>query len=118
MAIRIVSQVLFRYFLQRQGLLAGDRDYLLSRWRQKSGPYYSGELEPLFYGALAVPVTQRGAALPGPEIPFLNGGLFERPYGDVSLSLPDDVFAPDPSEGRRALCRFRSQLPFLPQGRV
>lgn len=98
-AIRIVSQVLFCYFLQRKGLLAGDRDYLLSRRRQKSGPYYARELEPLFYETLAVPVAQRGAALPGAEVPFLNGGLFERPYADVSLDLPDAVFAPEPGDG-------------------
>lgn len=98
-ALRIVSQVLFCYFLQRKRLLAGDRDYLLTRWKRKDGAFYSGELEPLFYQTLAVPVVRRGAGLPGAEVPFLNGGLFECPYGDVSLDLPDELFAPDPGDG-------------------
>ena len=49
-------------------------------------------LEPLFYEALArtdARSVRRSGGRPG--IPFLNGGLFERHYGDVSLPLLDDV---------------------------
>jgi len=47
-------------------------------------------LEPLFHGVLAVPGDRRAAATA--SIPFLNGGLFERRYGEVSLDLPDALF--------------------------
>ncbi len=91
-ALRILTQMLFCWFLQRMGLLAGDRDFLRNRFVRKHGPFYATELEPLFYQALARPVGERPLDAPGEEIPFLNGGLFERHYGDVSLPLPDDLF--------------------------
>ncbi|HLH69757.1 MAG TPA: Eco57I restriction-modification methylase domain-containing protein [Candidatus Dormibacteraeota bacterium] len=47
-------------------------------------------LEPLFHDVLAVPGDRRAAATA--SIPFLNGGLFERRYGEVSLDLPDALF--------------------------
>lgn len=91
-AIRIVAQLLFTWFLQRKGSLGGDRDYLLTRWRRRRGLYYATELEPLFYDAFALPAQERLAGLHGQDIPFLNGGLFHRNYGRVSLPLPDDLF--------------------------
>jgi hypothetical protein len=91
-ALRILTQMLFCWFLQRMGLLAGDREYFRNRFIRKRGPYYQTELEPLFYEALAKPLGERPPHAPGPEIPFLNGGLFERHYGDVSLPLPDELF--------------------------
>lgn len=94
-AIRIISQLLFCWFLQRKGLLAHDRNYLITRWHRKRGAYYSTELEPLFYETMAVPVSRRMPGRPGLEIPFLNGGLFDRTYGDVSLDLPDELFHVD-----------------------
>ncbi len=92
--IRLVSQLLFCWFLQRKGLLAGDPNYLVTRWRRKRGPYYRTELEPLFYETLNTPVDRRRPGRPGPEVPFLNGGLFDRAYGDVSLDLHDSLFHP------------------------
>ena len=94
-AIRLMSQVLFCWFLQRKGLLAGDRDFLLTRWRRHRGLFYATELEPLFYETLAVPVAQRIPGHPGVEVPFLNGGLFTRQYGAAPLPLPDEVFDED-----------------------
>lgn len=91
-ALRIVSQVLFCWFLQRKHLLGGDPEYLRNRFIRRRGDYYASELEPLFYDALARPLGERPADAPGPEVPFLNGGLFVRHYGDVSLPLPDSVF--------------------------
>ncbi len=91
-ALRILTQLLFCWFLQRMGLLAGDREYLRTRFLRKRGPYYQAELEPLFYEALAKPLGERPPHAPGAEIPFLNGGLFERHYGNVSLPLPDELF--------------------------
>ena len=91
-AIRIVAQILFCYFLQRKRLLAGERDYLTSVYSHRSGPFYATVLEPLFYDTLAVPEAQRAASALTASIPFLNGGLFERRYGDVSLDLTDQLF--------------------------
>ena len=94
-AIRIVSQLLLCWFLQRKGLLAGDPNYLRTRWRQRSGSYYGTELEPLFYETLAVPVAKRQRQRPQSEVPFLNGGLFYRGYGAVSLDIPDALLGED-----------------------
>jgi hypothetical protein len=91
-AIRILTQVLFCYFLQRKSLLAGDRNYLARAYSGRGGRFYSGVLEPLFYSVLALPPAARPASLGSLEIPFLNGGLFERRYGDISLDLPDAIF--------------------------
>jgi Eco57I restriction-modification methylase len=91
-AIRILTQILFCYFLQRKSLLAGDRQYLARSYSSRSDRFYSGVLEPLFYSVLALPATARPTGLGNLEIPFLNGGLFERRYGDISLDLPDVVF--------------------------
>jgi len=91
-ALRILTQMLFSWFLQRMRLLADDPEFLLNRFVRRRGLYYQTELEPLFYDALARPLGERPPHAPGPEIPFLNGGLFERHYGDVSLPLPDELF--------------------------
>jgi len=94
-AIRVLTQLLFCYFLQRKRLLAGDRDYLSRAYSQHSGLYYPTVLEPLFYETLAVPVEERRVSAAAASIPFLNGGLFERRYGEASLDLADDVFSLD-----------------------
>ncbi|MDE3111512.1 MAG: hypothetical protein KGK34_01060 [Chloroflexota bacterium] len=93
--IRILAQLLFCYFLQRKGLLAAQRDFLNRAWSERTGPFYSGFLEPLFYESLSVPSSARKVGGAARDIPFLNGGLFERRYGEVSLDLPDEVFALD-----------------------
>ncbi len=96
-ALRIVTQILFCYFLQRKGLLEGDRAWLSRQFQANlvRGSYYRRILEPLFYEALARPHGDRPAEWERPGIPFLNGGLFERHYGAVSLPLPDEVFSTD-----------------------
>jgi hypothetical protein len=94
-SIRILTQILFCYFLQRKKLLAGHRDYLTRAYVEKSDLYYPSVLEPLFYDVLAKPKEMRPASAKNLDIPFLNGGLFERRYGDASLDLPDAVFGID-----------------------
>src|SRR5205823_3204078 len=94
--IRILAQILFCYFLQRKRLLAGQRDFLNQAWSNRTpGAFYPSVLEPLFYETLAVPAASRTVGGATREIPFLNGGLFERRYGDASLDLPDEVFSMD-----------------------
>jgi len=95
-ALRLVTQVVFCYFLQRKGLLQGRRDWLSHAFRaQRSKPYYQSVLEPLFYDVLAVPAKLRHGDQATADLPFLNGGLFERLYGDVSLPLDDRLFSTD-----------------------
>lgn len=94
-AIRLVSQALFCWFLQRRGFLAGDRDYLLSRWRTHKGNFYNTELEPLFYDTLAMPVPAHSAGRPGPEIPL--AGAPPLPRGTARHH--------EAAVGRASLCR-------------
>ncbi|MGH2451336.1 MAG: Eco57I restriction-modification methylase domain-containing protein [Candidatus Limnocylindria bacterium] len=97
-ALRVVTQVLFCYFLQRKGLLEGDRAWLTRRFQAsltRGGAYYQRVLEPLFYEALAKPGDLRPDDWRRESLPFLNGGLFERHYGDVSLPIPDEVLSAD-----------------------
>ena len=89
-ALRILTQVLFVEFLQRKGFVEGHTDWLSRAFRAKVGPYYPTVLEPLFYGGLGTPIARRHAG--APAVPYLNGGLFDRFYGDISLPLPDEVF--------------------------
>lgn len=97
-ALRIVTQTLFCYFLQRKGLLEGDHAWLshaFERHRQDDGAFYPQVMEPLFYEALNTPVARRPQRWRRDRIPFLNGGLFERRYGRVSLQLADELFSTD-----------------------
>jgi hypothetical protein len=96
-ALRIVTQILFCYFLQRKGLLERQPDWLSRQYRQLEATsrqgYYQQVLEPLFYEALAKPLAERPNPWnEHPGLPFLNGGLFERTYV-TSLPLPDAVFS-------------------------
>jgi len=81
LALVQLTRVLFLYFIQAKGWLAGREDYLarmvdqtLARRRHLQRDL----LQPLFFGTLNRPLARRGhsAAALG-SIPFLNGGLFE-----------------------------------------
>jgi hypothetical protein len=98
-ALRIVTQLLFCYFLQRKGLLERRPRWLREQYdafvsRGRTG-FHQAILEPLFYEAFALPPAQRPAVWRERQgIPFLNGGLFERAYL-ATLDLPDEVFSTD-----------------------
>ena len=96
-ALRIVTQTLFCYFLQRKGLLERDRNWLSAAFKRTitRGAFYQRVMEPLFYEALSKPVAVRAEEWRSTGLPFLNGGLFERHYGDVSLPLEDALFSTD-----------------------
>jgi hypothetical protein len=81
LALVELTRVLFLYFVQSKGWLAGRPDFLarmvdqtLARRRNVHREF----LQPLFFGTLNRPPADRGrtAAALG-RIPFLNGGLFE-----------------------------------------
>ena len=101
----MLNRMMFVYFIQKQGFLDGDHDYLrnrLSMVRARSGKgrfqqFYRIFLLRLFHEGLGQPEAQRApdlAALLG-KVPFLNGGLFdvhdlERDNPDISI--PDEAF--------------------------
>ena len=120
LALLLLSRLMFLYFLQRAGHLAGDPSYLpglLGRWRRgglgggagaeragvtalppagvraRPATFYRAVLCPLFFGALNTRPERRDAAARAlGELPYLNGGLFERHALErrfPDLDLPD-----------------------------
>ena len=108
----MLNRMMFIYFVQKQGFLDGDLDYLRNRLKmvqeqsvrlsdgQADGrfqQFYRLFLLRLFHEGLGLPEAQRApdlAALLG-KVPFLNGGLFdvhdlERDNPDISI--PDAAF--------------------------
>jgi Eco57I restriction-modification methylase len=113
LALLLLCRLMFLYFLQRDGHLAGDRRLvpgLLARHRRAAAArreaepttgadttagFYRTVLEPLFFGALNTRPEQRDAAARrlGP-LPYLNGGLFQRHPVErrfPELDLPDSA---------------------------
>ena len=101
----MLNRMMFIYFVQKQGFLDGDTDYLRNRLcmvQQKTGTgrsqqFYRIFLLRLFHEGLGQPESERApdlAELLG-KVPFLNGGLFddhdlERDNPDISI--PDEAF--------------------------
>ena len=98
----MLNRMMFVYFIQKQGFLDGDADYLLNRLRKvrdQSGDglfqqFYRIFLLRLFHEGLGQPVAERKpelAALLG-KVPFLNGGLFdvhELERDNPDIGIPD-----------------------------
>lgn len=81
LALLQLTRVLFLYFVQAKGWLAGRDRFLadeVDRCLTRKRSIHRDLLQPLFFGTLNRPAPERGsrAARFGP-IPFLNGGLFE-----------------------------------------
>lgn len=105
LALLFLCRLMFLYFLERDGRLAGRTDYF--RWlrrryarRQERRSFYRAVLTPLFFGALNRRPERRtaGAQRLG-RLPYLNGGLFERdalerryPQLDLPVTVTDAVF--------------------------
>ncbi len=101
----MLNRMMFVYFVQKQGFLDEDLNYLRNRLKmvqEQSGggrfqQFYRLFLLRLFHEGLGQPEAQRApelAALLG-RVPFLNGGLFdvhdlERDNPDISI--PDTAF--------------------------
>ena len=102
LALLQLTRVLFLYFVQAKGWLAGRERFLaeeVDRCLARKRQLHRDLLRPLFFGTLNRPAAQRsrGAAAFG-SIPFLNGGLFE-PHpleralrGDIPNALWRDAF--------------------------
>ena len=101
----MLNRMMFVYFIQKQGFLDGDTDYLRNRLnvvRERSGGgkfqrFYHMFLLRLFHQGLGQPELEREpdlAALLG-RVPFLNGGLFdvhELEENNKEISIPDEAF--------------------------
>ena len=103
----MLNRMMFVYFVQKQGFLDGDPDYLRNRLalvskssRNGNGrfhQFYRLFLLRLFHEGLGQPEAQRApdlAALLG-KVPFLNGGLFEvhdLEHNHPDISIPDEAF--------------------------
>ena len=102
LALLQLTRVLFLYFVQARGWLAGNERFLaeavdgcLARRRR----LHRDLLRPLFFGTLNRPLAERGrGALALGGMPFLNGGLFEphplerRIRRDIANELWRDAF--------------------------
>jgi hypothetical protein len=101
LALILLSRLLFLYFLQRKGWLDGDTVYLRRIFEDAlttGVPFFRHRLEPLFFSALNRPSERRGrSAQELGELPYLNGGLFERDALErryPRLNVPDECFTP------------------------
>ena len=101
----MLNRMMFVYFIQKQGFLDSDVDYLrsrLSQLRSEGGAgrfqqFYRIFLLRLFHEGLGQPEADRAPDLEEllGKVPFLNGGLFdvhdlERDNPDISI--PDEAF--------------------------
>lgn len=122
-AQRLLGRTMFLYFLQKKGFLAGDRDFLKHQYHKlkpepEDSEFYSSVLEPLFFDILN---HQRpNSESPWGKIPYLNGGLFDRDYGEdvvdaggwetpLEITLPNSLF--DPS-GEKGILKFFNSYNF------
>lgn len=105
-ALLILNRLLFLYFIQRKGWLAGDTAFLRNGFRPyearrkdtdfyrekrdaKTLPYTTGFLSGLF-ARLSV---EDHADPRFRGVPFLNGGLFQPDDGDADLKITNATFA-------------------------
>ena len=105
----LFNRLMFVYFLSRKGWLAfkDDKDYLNALWRDYSSDssqanFYRDRLEHLFFFGLNNPQSRDlnfknsyMASVFG-DVPFLNGGLFEKADLDnrSSITVPDEAIKP------------------------
>ena len=107
----LFNRLMFVYFISRKGWLSfdGDRDYLNALWKDyASNPsppsgedapnFHTDRLRPLFFGGLnnyesRDATTYAAARALFGDVPFLNGGLFDRTDEDnrSAVFVPDSV---------------------------
>jgi adenine-specific DNA-methyltransferase len=101
----LLDRLVFLYFVQRKGWLNRQRDYLSRHFHDahegKAGNTFIQQfLRPLF---VKLSTEGQQADIPGHDLPFLNGGLFNDEYGDentddssrrrADLLVANDTFA-------------------------
>jgi hypothetical protein len=121
-ALRLLSRIMFVYFIQRKRWLGEDPHFMARFWqaycdapRCTRGAFFREWLEPLFFEAFASPAEASLVAkrdyMPADimralrNAPYLNGGLFSRDELDTKhasrVTIPDEFFEGllDPKEG-------------------
>jgi hypothetical protein len=83
----MLNRLMFIYFIQKKGFLAGDLNYLRNKLEQVEGNFYSTFLLPLFFEGFATKKRSLDIQKLLGDIPYLNGGLFlmhqiEERYGE------------------------------------
>ena len=101
----MLNRMMFIYFIQKQGFLDGDTDYLQNRLQKVQAQKGNGNflgfyrlfLLRLFHEGLGQPESDRSpelAALIG-QVPYLNGGLFDvhdLEQDNEAIHIPDEAF--------------------------
>ena len=115
---KMMGRITFLHFLQRKGWMCGDLNYMQNLFERSwyKNDYLDAVLEPLFFGILNTKPAERAALFSEygwdkdlleewKDIPYLNGGLFERDEEDE----PESVF---PAEYFQRLFQFFSEYNF------
>ena len=101
----MLNRMMFVYFIQKQGFLDGDINYLRNRLQMVQAQagegryqqFYQMFLLCLFHKGLGQPESARAPELARMlgRVPFLNGGLFDRhdlERDNPDISIPDEAF--------------------------
>ena len=102
-----MGRIVFLHFLQKKGWLCGDTNFMLNTFSQSNrrSDYLESVLEPLFFGILNTEPAKReqvfsrngwqqSLVVKWANIPYLNGGLFERDDVDnLRIVLPESIFS-------------------------
>ena len=115
---KMMGRITFLHFLQRKGWMCGDLNYMQNLFERSwyKNDYLDAVLEPLFFGILNTKPAERAALFSEygwdkdlleewKDIPYLNGGLFERDEEDE----PESIF---PTEYFQRLFQFFSEYNF------
>jgi hypothetical protein len=90
----VVNRVLFLLFIEEKGWLDGDIDYVENKYEEVAEEdnlhVYDDLFEPLFFEALSEEGTTVSDRLG--QIPFLNGGLFERKDIEEDVEIDEAFF--------------------------
>ena len=103
---KMMGRITFLHFLQRKGWMCGDLNYMQNMFENSpyKNDYLDSVLEPLFFGILNTKPAERETLFADygwdksllnewKDIPYLNGGLFERDEEDEPESrFPADYF--------------------------
>ena len=90
----VVNRVLFLMFIEEKGWLDGDVDYVENKYEEVAEDpdlhVYDDLFKPLFFEALSERETAESSRLG--QIPFLNGGLFERKDIERNVEIDETFF--------------------------
>lgn len=104
---KLMGRIVFMHFLQKKGWLCGDTNFMLNTFdkSKRQDNYLESVLEPLFFGILNTEPAKREQVFgrnswpqqwveQWADIPYLNGGLFERDAVDeLRIVLPRYLFS-------------------------